>query len=168
MAVYNQYGIVERKEIIKEEQEFMFPEAKVYSDQERLTKHDQPMDYYFKKLGDARFTISGKITTAKYNYNIEINTSNKITEDKLVEIDNIINCYLVLKGDKVLDCIKLIEKRIKKEVGISCSVEFGRLSKMMNGEFEVKNETFGTVTLSLESVETQELIPLNITEEVNV
>ena len=165
MAIYNQHGTVERKEIIKEEQEFMFPEAKEYSDEDRL-KPELALDYYFKKFGDTRFTISGKATTARYNYDIEINTSNEITEDKLVEIDNIINCYVVLKGDKVLESIKLIEKRIKKEVGVSCSIEFIRLSKMLKGTFEVEHGSFGSVELNLESAETKELVPLNITEEV--
>jgi len=165
----NIFGKVKRNEMIKGETEMMFPDAKVFSDEERTSGKAQGADWYFAKLGDQRFKIKNQIAKAKYEYMIEITAKKDLTNEEIAQVQNVVESIFMLKGEKIVDSTKPIEKVLKRNFGIICSIDFVYLQRDFIGDFEVKHEAFGgPITLSLVSTESDKIVELNNENEATI
>ena len=165
----NIFGTVKRNEMIKEETEMMFPDAKKYTEEQRLAKNDIAIDWYFAKMGDQRFKIKNQIAKAKYQYEIEITSKTALTEEQIAQVQNVIDSVLMLKGEKIIDSTKSIEKVLKRNFGIVCSIDFLNLQREFKGGFKVEHEAFDEpITVDLVSVESDKIVEINKENEATI
>ena len=160
------YGSVDRCELIKKETEFMFEDARNGLDRE---DKDAGLYWYYFKLGDQRFTIKNQAATGMYVYNLNVEMDYKPTKEQEINIKNVFEAYLKLKGEAVLDCIKNIEKVLKKDFNIACKLTVCHLEKALSGNFHVNHSAFSKpIDIDLVSAQSEKIVTTEKTEEVGV
>ena len=117
MVINNLFGQVRRNEILNEETELMFPDAKLVKDEDRLSdkRPGIALDYYYFKIGDVRFKIKGQVAIKEWTYALDVYSRNNLSDEQMINIKNVFEGIIKIKGIKagsiLINCfIKVIAK----------------------------------------------------------